>query len=91
MEIGICGPGKLFFRNNECAAVKCDFWQTESGGLRGTVLHAEGYPYWHPILSLHPPGPYRLVMSDGRSLKVTFRNLLGDVEVEPYPPSQSRS
>lgn len=76
------GPGELSFGRNGTAIVKCAFWQSESGGLRGTVLHAEGYPYWHPILELHPPGPYRLVMNDGQEFNVTFENLLGEVRAE---------
>lgn len=77
------GPGELFFRPDMVATVKCEFWQSESGPLRGRVIHAEGYPGWHHMLEIQP-GPHRLLMSDGRTLKVTFKNLDGDVEVEPY-------
>jgi hypothetical protein len=87
MEAGIyqqqcSGLGELIFPHNGAAAVKCEFRQSESGGLRGTVLHAEGHPYWHPILLLHPPGPYRLVTSDGHKFDVTFESLQGDVRAE---------
>jgi len=43
---------------------------------RGRVWHAEGHPNWHPIASLHS-GPFTLVMSDGRKLKVFLKTADG--------------
>jgi len=80
--IQISGPSKLFLNDEHVAAVKCNFRESESGDLRGTVIHEEGHPYWNPILGVHPQGPYRLIMSDGHKFNVTFENLLGDVRVE---------
>lgn len=87
------GAGTLFFKDNESAAVKCEFWQSESG-LRGTLTHAEGHPSWHPILSEHTAGPYRLVMSDGLKLQVIFENLNGHIRAEieaSYTPNMLRA
>lgn len=72
------GPGKLTFRPNEVADVVCS---TDQYG-RLWVTHAIGYPGWTHMLLLHPPGPYRLVMDDGREARIYFRNLDGLVEVE---------
>lgn len=71
------GRGKLTFQTNIIADVECS---TDQYG-RLWVKHATGYPGWHPILLLHPPGPYRLVMDDGRESKIHFRSLDGLVEV----------
>jgi hypothetical protein len=46
---------------------------------RGRVSHAEGHPDWHPIASLHA-GPFTLVMSDERKLKVFMKTLQGDIQ-----------
>ena len=71
------GPGKLTFRTNEIADVVCS---TDNYG-RVRVRHATGYPGWNPILLLHPAGPYKLRMDDGREAQIRFRNLDGLVEV----------
>ena len=86
------GQGKLILENDEAAAV--NYWIDEfqefvpegvGGQLptmpdrRGRVSHLEGHPDWHPITSLHP-GPFTLVMSDGRKLKVRMTTLQGSVQ-----------
>jgi hypothetical protein len=42
------------------------------GEWHGQVSHAEGHPHWHPLLG--HPGPFTLVMSDGRKLKVLLES-----------------
>jgi hypothetical protein len=71
------GRGKVTFLPKVIADVECS---TDQFG-RLWVTHATGYPGWHPILLLHPPGPYRLVMDDGHETQICFRNLDGLVEV----------
>jgi hypothetical protein len=86
------GSGKLIFNDNQAADVtyRIDEFQNSVpdgfGGQvptlrdrRGRVLHAEGHPEWHPIVSLHP-GTCTLVMEDGRKLRVIMRDLQGSVQ-----------
>jgi len=83
------GRGRLVFENNEDTPIKYqidEFQEFVSDGLggelptvrniRGQVSHAEGHPDWHPILSLNP-GPFTLVMTDERKLKVVLTSLQG--------------
>jgi hypothetical protein len=86
------GQGKLIFENDQAAVVSYSIEEFQNfvpdgmGGrlattrnIRGRVSHAEGHPDWHPITSQHP-GPFTLVMSDGRKLKVVLRNSQGSVQ-----------
>jgi hypothetical protein len=86
------GVGRLIFANDQIAAVNysIDEFQTfvpdgtggelpSTLGRRGRVYHAEGHPNWHPVTSLNP-GPFTLVMEDGRKLKVILENLKGSVQ-----------
>lgn len=81
------GHGKLIFEDNSVAAVSyaINEYQEYDGqtptvrSRGGNVSPLEGYPAWHPITSLHP-GPFTLVMEDGRKLKVLMRDLHGTVE-----------
>jgi hypothetical protein len=86
------GEGRLVFQNDQTAAVNYSIDEFQNfvldgrGGQlpttrdrRGRVSHAEGHPDWHPIASLHP-GPFTLVMSDGRKLKVLMTTLQGSVQ-----------
>lgn len=84
------GQGKLVFADNEAATVNYSFQEFVSDGLggqvptvrdrRGRVSHAKGHPDWHPIVTIHPAGPFTLVLSDGRKLKVSLRNLQGSFQ-----------
>lgn len=47
---------------------------------RGGVSHVEGHPDWHPIILTRAPGPFTLVLNDGRKLKVIMKNLQGSVQ-----------
>ncbi len=86
------GQGQLVFENNEAASVVYEideFHELVSDGFsgqlpalrsrRGKISHAEGHPDWHPITSLQP-GPFTLVMNDGRKLKVFLRTAQGSVQ-----------
>jgi hypothetical protein len=42
----------------------------------GWVNHAEGHPYWHPIVPLDSR-PLTLVTDDGQELKIYLRNEQG--------------
>jgi hypothetical protein len=68
--------GQLVFSHNQAVAV--NYWAADCGadGWRGQVSHAEGHPDWHPIVAAHP-GPFTLVMRDGRKLKVFLESLQG--------------
>ncbi len=70
--------GQLIFRKNESAVVK---YRIDEKTGWGYVWHAEGYPYWHPILRLHR-GPFTLVMNNGRKLKVFLKTLDGLMQNE---------
>jgi hypothetical protein len=86
------GQGKLIFENDEAAVVTYlieEFQNFVPDGLggqlpttrdrRGRVSHAEGHPDWHPIMSLHP-GPFTLVMNDGRKLRVIITAPQGSIQ-----------
>jgi len=68
--------GELIFNSGQTATV--NYWAEEdaSGEWHGRVSHAEGHPDWHPVVALDP-GPFTLVMSDGRKLKVFLESLKG--------------
>jgi hypothetical protein len=68
--------GNLILEDGQTATV--DYWaeQDASGGWHGRVSHAEGDPNWHPMVSVNP-GPFTLVMRDGRKLKVFLDSLKG--------------
>jgi hypothetical protein len=68
--------GNLIFNRTQTATV--NYWAEKdaSGEWHGRITNAEGYPNWHPIVSIHP-GPFTLVMSDGRKLKVFLESLEG--------------
>ena len=85
------GYGRLIFENNESARVTYqidefrEYVPDGAGGerpsgpnVRGTVVHAEGHPDWHPVTSLHS-GPFTLVLHDGRKLKVVLETEQGSV------------
>jgi hypothetical protein len=67
--------GHLVFESGE-ADVDCWINRDEQGRLRGRITHSVGHPHWNPIISLNP-GPFILVMSNGRKLKVVLENLQG--------------
>jgi hypothetical protein len=86
------GEGRLIFADDQAALVTYlieefqNFVPDGRGGelattrdRRGQVSHAEGHPGWHPITSLQP-GPFTLVISDGRKLKVLMTSLQGSVQ-----------
>jgi hypothetical protein len=66
--------GELVFEDNQAATVNYSLEER-----RGRVSHAEGHPDWHPIIALNP-GPFTLVLTDGRKLTVTLVNLRGDFQ-----------
>jgi hypothetical protein len=68
--------GILIFNATQTATV--NYWaeKDSSGEWHGRVSHAEGHPDWHPIVAAQP-GPFTLVMSDGRKLKVFLDSLKG--------------
>jgi len=72
----IAKEGNLVFSGSQTATVR--YWAEKdlSGAWHGRVSHAEGHPNWHPVVALHP-GPFTLVMSDGRKLKVFLESLEG--------------
>jgi hypothetical protein len=66
------GHRTLEFDNSESASVTYridDFQDFISDRWAAGARVAEGHPDWHPIVSLNP-GPFTLVMRDGRKLKV---------------------
>jgi hypothetical protein len=77
------GQGKLIFQPNQEATVSylIEEFQGYDGEFptfrdtRGRISN-EGHPDWHPATGLHP-GPFTLVMSDGRKLKVFLSDLHG--------------
>jgi hypothetical protein len=81
------GHGQLILDNNEAVPVSYQIaeFQGYDGDVltlrntRGRVAHLEGHPDWHPITFLHP-GPFTLVMSDRRKLKVLLITPEGDVQ-----------
>jgi hypothetical protein len=86
------GLGKLIFEDDQAATVTYSIEEFQKfvpdgvGGQlpttrdrRGRVSHAEGHPDWHPITSLHT-GPFTLVLSDGRKLKVVLTTSQGSVQ-----------
>jgi hypothetical protein len=68
--------GELIFNRDQIATVTYWAEQDGSGGWHGQVSQAEGHPDWHLLISLHP-GPFTLVMSDGRKLKVFLESEKG--------------
>jgi hypothetical protein len=68
--------GTLIFNRTQTATV--NYWaeRDASGGWHGRVSNAEGHPDWNPVVGLQP-GPFTLVMSDGRKLKVFLESLEG--------------
>jgi hypothetical protein len=87
------GQGSLIFEDGKAAAVNYsidEFQRFTPDGLggqlpttrdrRGRVSHAEGHSDWHPINLIHAPGPFTLVMNDGRKLKVILKNLQGSIQ-----------
>jgi hypothetical protein len=87
------GQGSLMFEDSQAVTVTYsleEFQEFVPDGLggqvptlpdrRGRVSHTEGHPDWHPIMTLHPQGPFTLMLSDGRKLKVFFRNLQSDIQ-----------
>ena len=68
--------GRLIFESRQTTTV--NYWAEKdaSGRWHGQVSHAEGHPDWHPVVALHP-GPFTLVMGDGRRLKVFLESLKG--------------
>jgi hypothetical protein len=83
------GQGKLIFQRDQEITVNylIEEFQGYHGeyptfrDTRGHISNAEGHPDWHPITALHP-GPFTLVMSDGRKLKVFMRDLHGSFKGE---------
>jgi hypothetical protein len=72
--------GELIFNRDQIATV--NYWAEEdASGWHGRISHAEGHPDWHPVVSIHP-GPFTLVMSDGRKLKVFLESLEGFFHAE---------
>ena len=85
------GNGRLTLEDGESVRVTYqidEFQESVSDGasgerptipnIRGKVIHGEGHPNWHPIVSLHP-GPFTLVMNDGRKLTVVMETEPGAV------------
>lgn len=68
--------GNLIFKRGQTTTVNYRAEKDASGQWHGQVSHAEGHPDWHPVVALHP-GPFTLVMSDGRKLKVFLESLEG--------------
>jgi hypothetical protein len=68
--------GTLIFNRDQTATV--NYWAEKdaSGEWRGRITNAEGYPNWHPIVSIHL-GPFTLVMSDGRRIEVFLKSREG--------------
>jgi hypothetical protein len=64
--------GNLIFDGTQSATVSYWAEKNVSGEWHGQVSHAEGHPHWHPLLG--HPGPFTLVMSDGRKLKVLLES-----------------
>ncbi len=86
------GQGRLIFEDDEATTVTYQIEEyqdfpfdglgREMPGLRdrrGRVSHTIGHPNWHPITSLSP-GPFTLVMNDGRKLKVFLRTSEGLIQ-----------
>lgn len=76
------GLGKLIFEDDKATPVTYEIDEFFSAGSarnwRGQVSHVEGHPDWHPLTSLNK-GPYTLVLSDGRKLKVTLTDPKGSI------------
>jgi hypothetical protein len=86
------GQGTLIFDGNGSASVTYridefqDFISDGLGGeipgmkdTRGRVNHVQVHPNWHPLVSVGP-GPFTLVLEDGRKLKVIFASLDGSIQ-----------
>lgn len=72
----ISGRGKLVFDDGLAAIVNHCAEEESPGKWRGQVLHAEGHPDWHPIVSLHTM-PFTLVTSAGLNLRVFLESEKG--------------
>jgi hypothetical protein len=68
--------GRLIFESRQTSTVNDWAEKDTSGRWHGQVSHAERHPDWHPVVALHP-GPFTLVIGDGRRLKVFLESLKG--------------
>lgn len=82
------GAGKLIFEESQPAAEVIysigEFQEYDEDvptvrNTRGRISHAVGHPHWNHMMTLFP-GPFTLVLTDGRKLKVLMENLEGSVK-----------
>ena len=72
--------GTAIFRGKPSCPVKYRLTK-HANGWRGWLWHAEGHPYWHPVVPLDSE-PFTLLLEDGRKLKVVLRTEYGAVQAE---------